>query len=471
MATDLFDSARAERDHSEAPLAARMRPRTLDEFIGQEDIVGPGKLLRRAIEADRLFSSLIFWGPPGTGKTTLASLIANYSRCHFEQANAAAVGVKEIRQILDAAKDRLGNSGQRTVLFLDEIHRFNRAQQDILLNDVENGLILLVGATTENPFFSVNAPLVSRSQIFQFSPLTEDEIKTLVYRAIADPERGLGRLRIEIEPQAVELWARMCDGDARRALTALEIAVLSSKETQQAAGTSPDHAGASPTLPIAITLDVAEQSIQRKAIVYDGAGDEHYDAASALIKSMRGSDPDAAVYWVARMLEAGEDPRFIARRIAILASEDIGNADPRAIMVAAATYDIVERIGMPEAQLTLAQAAIYMAMAPKSHASAVAIWQAMEDVREQRTVPVPKHLRDTHYAGSQRLGHGEGYKYPHEHEGGFVQQDYLGVDKKYYEPVDRGFEAELKRRLDALRGGNNPESAGPGGGTNSMINT
>jgi putative ATPase len=364
--------------------------------------------------------------------------------------------------VLDEAKERLATAGQRTVLFLDEIHRFNRAQQDILLPDVENGLVLLIGATTENPFFSVNSPLVSRSQIFQFAPLTEEDIRSLIYRAIADEERGFGKRKIEIEEKAVDLWATMSDGDARRALMALEVAVLSQiKET----GTKAQRHEGTEGEKIEITLDVAEQSIQRKAIVYDGVGDEHYDAASALIKSMRGSDPDAAVYWVAKMLEAGEDPRFIARRIAILASEDIGNADPNALVVASAAYDIVERIGMPEAQLTLGQAAIYMAMAPKSNASALAIWGAMEDARNGRTIPVPKHLRDTHYAGSAKLGHGTDYQYPHDHEGGFVAQDYLGVDKIYYKPTDRGLEADLARRLEELRrrrGGTTPNAESKG---------
>jgi putative ATPase len=348
--------------------------------------------------------------------------------------------VKEVRAILDAAKERLANAGERTVLFLDEIHRFNRAQQDILLPDVENGLILLVGATTENPFFAVNSPLVSRSQIFQFAPISEEDIRALIDRAIKDAERGFGKFNVQVDKEAIDFWATTSDGDARRALMALEIAVLSLMKEKQ------DRAEA-----LHVTLGVAEESMQRKAIVYDPTGDEHYDAASALIKSMRGSDPDAACYWVARMLEAGEDPRFIARRIAILASEDIGNADPQAIVVAAAAYDIVERIGMPEAQLTLGQAAIYMAMAPKSNASAMAIWGAMEDVREGRTLPVPRHLRDTHYKQSKRLGHGEGYKYAHDYEGGHVKQDYLGVDKTYYTPTNRGFEAELSQRLADLK--------------------
>jgi putative ATPase len=398
------------------------------------------------LQADRL-SSVLFYGPPGTGKTTLALLIAQYSKAHFEQVNAAAVGVKEVRTLLDAARERLATGGRRTVLFVDEIHRFNRAQQDVLLGDVESGQVLLVGATTENPFFAVNSPLISRSQIFQFGPLGEQDIKELLTRAIADPDRGYGKLSIRIDDAALDHWATTSDGDARRALGALEVAIRS-----QIAEQGEEH-------PIHITLLIAEESIQRKAIVYDATGDEHYDAASALIKSMRGSDPDAAVYWVARMLEAGEDPRFIARRIAILASEDIGNADPRALQVAASAYSIVERIGMPEAQLTLGQAAIYMATAPKSNASAKAIWSAMDDVRNGRTLPVPRHLRDTHYSGATRLGHGSGYQYAHDHPGGYVQQDYLGVDKEYYVPTDRGFEAEIAARMDRLKqpqSGNSP---------------
>jgi putative ATPase len=451
---DLFKETREKNLRRAAPLAVRMRPRTLEEFVGQEHFLGRGKLLRRMLEADRLMS-VIFYGPPGTGKTTLAQIIAQYTKSHFSEAHAAGVGVKEVRAILDAARDRLGNSGRRTVLFLDEIHRFNRAQQDILLNDVEMGHIILIGATTENPFFAVNSPLVSRSQIFQFGPLAEDEIRTLIRRAVEDKDRGFGSLSIRLDDDALNHWATTSDGDARRALTALEVAVLSQqKEEAQPRNQSQI---ANPELQIHITLDVAEQSIQRKAIVYDGTGDEHYDAASALIKSMRGSDPDAAVYWVARMLEAGEDPRFIARRIAILASEDIGNADPQAIQVAAACFDIVEKIGMPEAQLTLGQAAIYMACAPKSNASAIAIWSAMKDVREGRTLPVPKHLRDTHYKGASRLGHGDGYQYAHDDPRGYVDQDYLGVEKTYYTPTDHGHEAAIQQRLRVLR--NEPGSS------------
>jgi putative ATPase len=466
---DLFRDVRRKNLARVAPLAVRMRPRTLDEFVGQRHFLAPGKLLRRMLEADRL-TSVIFYGPPGTGKTTLAQLIAEYTKSHFEQVNAAAVGVKEVRAILDAAKERLANAGERTVLFLDEIHRFNRAQQDILLGDVEAGYVILVGATTENPFFAVNSPLISRSQIFQFAPLSEDDIRTLVDRAIHDAERGFGKVPIRIDKEAMDLWATMSDGDGRRALMALEVAVLSMQREGEAPAEPPasaasGSAGASPSrgATIHITLDVAEQSIQRKAIVYDGTGDEHYDAASALIKSMRGSDPDAAVYWVARMLEAGEDPRFIARRIAILASEDIGNADPQAIQVAAAAFDIVEKIGMPEAQLTLAQAAIYMATAPKSNASYLAISQAMQDVREGRTLPVPRHLRDTHYKGAAKLGHGKGYQYAHDFAGGYVDQDYLGVDKSYYVPTDRGYEATIAERMRRLREGQPAAGSSPAG--------
>ena len=455
---DLFAESRRRNRERVAPLALRLRPRTLDEFAGQQHFLGPGKLLRRMLEADRLMS-VIFYGPPGTGKTTLAQIIANHTQRHFEEMNAASVGVKEVRAVLEAARERLGAGGKRTVLFLDEIHRFNRAQQDILLGDVEAGLIILIGATTENPFFAVNSALVSRSQIFQFAALSEEDIRVLVRRALADDERGFGKLGVTIDDDALNFIAVTSDGDARRALTAIEVAVLSSDESrepiadrreQNQGNSAASHSALGSRLPAwpQITLDIAQQSMQRKAIVYDGTGDDHYDAASALIKSMRGSDPDAAIYWVARMLEAGEDPRFIARRIAIFASEDIGNADPQAIQLAAAAYALVERIGMPECQLTLGQAAIYMATAPKSNASAMAIWTAMTDVRDGRTLPVPKHLRDTHYKQAKKLGAGEGYRYPHDHADGLVEQSYLGVSKDYYAPTDRGFEATIKDRLE-----------------------
>ncbi len=449
---DLFADSRQRNLDRVAPLAARMRPRTLDEFSGQTHFLAPGKLLRRMLEADRLMS-VLFYGPPGTGKTTLAELIANYSQSHFHQMNAASVGVKEVRAVLDAARAKLETGGKRTVLFLDEIHRFTRSQQDILLADVENGYIKLIGATTENPFFAVNSALVSRSQIFQFQPLSIEDIQTLLGRALADPERGFGKHNATIDEDALIFLATTCDGDARRALTALEIAVLSHEKFDA------DHTGT-----IHITLDIAEQSIQRKAIVYDATGDEHYDAASALIKSMRGSDPDAAVYWVARMLEAGEDPRFVARRIAILASEDIGNADPNALMIAQAAWQLTERIGMPECQLTLAQAAIYMACAPKSDASTRAIGAAMTDVREGRTIPVPKHLKDQHYAGAKRIVGDAKYINPHSTQTGYVQQEYLGVEKTYYQPTDRGYEAKIKARLAALRQSDDPQENLPDAG-------
>lgn len=439
--SDLWQERRAEAHRKVEPLAVRMRPRTLDEFVGQQHFLGPGKLLRRMLDADRL-TSLILCGPPGTGKTTLAEVLAKTTRSRFERGNAAMVGVKEVRRIIDEAGRAIELSGQRTVFFLDEIHRFNRAQQDVLLGDVERGTIILIGATTENPYFAVNSALVSRSTIFRFEPLTVEEVESVVRRAMADAERGYGRLDLRVSDEAIRHWAVMSDGDARRALSALEVAVLSTS--------SPcDREAASG--PVVIDLRIAEESIQRKAIVYDGTGDEHYDVISAFIKSMRGSDPDAAVYWLARMVVAGEDPLFIARRIAILASEDIGNADPRAIAVAAAAYQIVERIGWPEAQLTLAQAAIYMAVAPKSNASAMAIWNACEDVRNGRTIEVPASLRDTHYKGAATLGHGEGYAYAHDHEGGVVAGQNFGVDKVYYAPTLSGLESRIAERLAELR--------------------
>ncbi len=433
---DLFASAKEQRLQAARPLAARMRPETLAEFVGQQHILGPGKLLRRMIEADRLVS-LIFYGPPGTGKTSLAELIAGATRRHFVRINAAAAGVKDVRDVLVQAKTQLEATGERTILFLDEIHRFNRAQQDILLPDVENGIITLIGATTQNPFFSVNAPLVSRSQIFEFETLCPEDVRTLLTRAIHDPTRGLGALPITVDAQAMEHWLELSDGDARRALTALEIAVLSQRS--QGAGNADG--------PVHITLEIARDSIQAKAMVYDDDG--HYDSASALIKSMRGSDPDATVYWLARMLAAGDDPRFIARRIAICASEDIGNADPRATLLAAAAVQITEFVGMPECRLTLAQAAIYLACAPKSNRVTLAIDQALDDVKNSRTIPVPRPLRDAHYPGSKELGH-EGYQYAHNYPEGYVPQVYLGVEKHYYQPTERGHEAQISQYLQRL---------------------
>ncbi len=436
---DLFREAEDAAVAANAPLAARMRPRTIDEVLGQQDFLGPGKMLRRMLEAGTL-SSLILHGPPGSGKTTLAHVIARTADCEFHTLNAASSSVKEVREIIERARGMLLSTGRRTVLFIDELHRFNRAQQDVLLGDVENGTIILIGATTENPFFSINSPLLSRSTVFQFSPLTEDDIVALLRRALADKERGLGRLNVTADDEALAHLARISDGDARRALTALEVGVKSQLR----------RAGGDESVAIHFDLAAAQESIQAKAIQYDSAGDLHYDAISAFIKSMRGSDPDAAIYWLARMLAAGEDPRFIARRIAILASEDIGNADPRAIQVAAAAYNIVERVGMPECRITLAQATVYMACSPKSNASYMAIDAAMEDVKNNRTVPVPKHLRNApHPQMAQQFGYGQGYQYSHDHPGGISpDQDYLGVDRKYYTPTDRGYEKTIAAYLE-----------------------
>jgi putative ATPase len=433
---DLFESSEQRAIAAHAPLAVRMRPRTLDEILGQDGFLGPDNMLRRMIQADRL-SSLVFYGPPGSGKTTLASVIARTCDCDFHTLNAASASVKDVRAIIDRARAALAGRGSRTVLFIDELHRFNRAQQDVLLGDVENGVIILVGATTENPFFTINSPLLSRSTVFEFQPLTDEHILALLRRALADEQRGLGKYNVDATDEALRHLATISDGDARRGLTALEVGVMSQiKAAGRDDGT------------VTFDLDVAQESIQQKAIQYDRAGDMHYDAASALIKSMRGSDPDAAVYWLARMLHAGEDPRFIARRVAILASEDVGNADPRALQVAAAAYQITERVGMPECQLTLAQAVIYLATAPKSNASANAIWQAMDDVKNNRTIPVPRSIQDAHYSGAKQLGRGEGYQYSHSYQGGVSpDQDYLGVDASYYTPTDRGYEKYIAQYL------------------------
>jgi putative ATPase len=459
----LFDAAEAENRLKAQPLAARMRPRTLAEFAGQQHFLGEGKLLRRLLAADRL-GSVIFYGPPGTGKTTLARLLAGATRSTFCQISAVTSGVKELREVLGAARDRLSVSSQRTLLFVDEIHRFNKAQQDVLLPDVEDGVVILVGATTENPFFTINSALVSRSRVFQFEPLSIDDIKTLILRAISDEERGLGRYKIHLHDDALEFLAEVSDGDARRALSALEIGVLSSVREGGVKGDGPIFAetktGAVAELPVEFTRHLAEESVQRKAVQYDRDGDSHYDAISALIKSIRGSDPDAALYWLARMLEGGEDVRFLARRLVILASEDVGNADPAALPLVVAAAHGCEIVGLPECQLTLAQAVTYLACAPKSNAATVGIGEARADVREGRLLPVPVHLRDAHYGGSKRLGHGEGYKYAHDAPEGIAAQDYLGVEREYYRPTDRGFERELAERLAVirarLRGGDGP---------------
>jgi putative ATPase len=429
----LFRDLEQRQVEAAKPLAARMRPRTLDEFVGQQHFLGEGKLLRRMLDADRV-SSAVFYGPPGTGKTTLAEIIANTTERTFVSLNAAACGVKELREVLEDARARLETRGKRTLLFIDELHHFNKLQQDVLLPDVEAGVVSLIGATTSNPFFALVSALISRSQVFEFQTLEQEDILLLMRRALGDDERGLGKRKIAIDEDAIEFLADVCDGDARRALTALEIAALS--------------------LPLGdkqITLEIAQESIQKKAVRYDATGDDHYDAASALIKSMRGSDPDAAAYWLARMWEAGEDPRFLARRIVIAASEDVGNADPQALVVANAAAQATEFVGRPECRIILMQAALYVAMASKSNSSIKAVDAALNDVRTHAVLPVPMHLRDSHYAGSKQMGHGEGYQYAHNSEEGWVDQDYLGVEKQYYEPVDRGAEAEMMKRLEELR--------------------
>lgn len=429
----LFAAGEKANREQALPLAARMRPRNLEEFAGQRHFLAEGKLLRRLIAADRL-GSVIFYGPPGTGKTTLAQLLAGETKSRFVQVNAVATAVKELRELLDEARNRLSTDGRRTLLFVDEIHRFNKAQQDVLLPDVEDGTVILVGATTQNPFFALTSALVSRSRIFEFKPLSRDDIKSLLRRAVDDEFRGLKKYDVRLHDDALDFLANVSDGDARRALSALEVGVLSARER-----------------PVEFTKQLAEESIQRKAIEYDRSGDAHYDAASALIKSLRGSDPDAAIYWLARMLEAGEEVRFLARRIVIFASEDVGNADPHALPLAVAAMQACEFVGLPECQLTLAQAVAYLACAPKSNAATIAIGEARSDVNEGRLLPVPIHLKDKHYAGAQRLGHGAGYEYAHNAPDAVAAQDYLGIDKEYYRPVSRGFEVELAKRLEVIR--------------------
>jgi len=435
----LFSGSEGANIASAAPLAVRMRPRKLEEFLGQRHFLGPDRLLTRMLEADRL-SSLIFYGPPGVGKTSLATVIANYTKARFYYLSAPAASVKDIRQIIAGARDRLSASGRRTVLFINEIHRFNRAQQDVLLDDVECGILILIGATTENPFFSVNSPLISRSTVFHFEPLSKEDILELLKTAIADAERGLGKLDVKADDKALKFLAVMSDGDARRALTALEVGVLSTSVRQGEKR-------------IKFNLKVAEESIQQKALDYDGTGDTHYDLASAFQKSMRGSDPDATVYWLARMIAGGEETRFIARRIAVCAAEDVGNADPMATVLAAAAVQISEFVGLPEAQLALAQAAIYVACAPKSNAAASAVWKAVADVKREPVKPVPKHLKDSHYPAATKMGFGTDYRYPHSFKDGFVVQEYLPgtLKDKYYVPKEIGDEKNIKRYLQKLQ--------------------
>ncbi|GAB6138278.1 AAA family ATPase [Halanaerobaculum tunisiense] len=434
---DLF-SQQATKNNNDQPLAARMRPRTLAEFIGQEEIIGEGCLLRRAIEADRL-QSVIFYGPPGTGKTTLARIIANTTAAEFESLNAVTSGIQDLREVINRAQERRGMYGTDTVLFIDEIHRFNKTQQDALLPAVEEGTVILIGATTENPYFEVNSPLVSRSRIFQLQALTKEDIIKILQQALADKERGLGRYQVDITSEAIDHLATVANGDARQALNALELAVLTTPETE--AGRKE------------ITLEVAEESIQQKAINYDQTGDQHYNVISAFVKSLRGSDPDAALYWLAKMIKAGEDPMFIARRMIVHAAEDVGNANPHALMLAVSAARAVEYVGLPEARIPLAQAAIYISSVNKSNAAIKGIDQAMKIVEGESTSGVPQHLKDNHYSGAQNLGHGHGYQYPHDYENNYISQQYLPdelVGSKFYEPTTNGYEERIKNFLEQL---------------------
>lgn len=432
--SDLFHESKSE-NNKDLPLAVRMRPQTLNQFIGQEHILGKGKLLRRAIEADRI-SSLILYGPAGTGKTSLAWCIANITKVHYVAINATTSNVEELRRIIATAKLKKTNTGKKTILFIDEIHRFNKAQQDVLLPDVEEGNPILIGATVHNPFFSLASPLLSRSLVCELKILKEKELLLILNAALKDKERGLGNYKIKMDKKALNFLAKTSEGDARRALNALEIGILTTPKSK--------------TGLINFNLEIASESIQKKAILYDRDEDAHYDTASAFIKSMRGSDPDAALYWMAKMLYAGEDPRFIARRICILAAEDIGNADPLALVLANAALQISEFVGMPEARIPLAQACIYVSCAPKSNASYLAIEKAIQDIESKKVQEVPDHLKDAH-ADAQALGHGEGYKYAHNYEGHFVKQKYTRRKVCYYEPTEIGYEAKIKQRIERLR--------------------
>ena len=435
---DLFDYMREQKSDKESPLASRLRPTCLEEVVGQQHIIGKDKLLYRAIKADKL-GSLIFYGPPGTGKTTLAKVIANTTSAEFKQINATIAGKKDMEEVVQQAKNNMGMYGKKTILFVDEIHRFNKGQQDYLLPFVEDGTLILIGATTENPYFEVNGALISRSSVFELKSLDKEDIKKLLRRAVYDDEKGMGSYRAEITEEALEFLADISGGDARNALNAIELGVLTTERSEDGK--------------IHITIDVAQECIQKRVVRYDKTGDNHYDTISAFIKSMRGSDPDAAVYYLAKMLYAGEDIKFIARRMMICASEDVGNADPNALNVAVSASQAIERIGMPEAQIILAQAATYIASAPKSNASYLAIGAAMESVKNQKTT-VPAHLQDAHYKGSAQLGHGIGYKYAHDYPEHYVKQQYLPDeirDAKFYEPTDIGYEKGIKERLERLK--------------------
>ncbi|GGH85738.1 putative ATPase [Pullulanibacillus pueri] len=440
---DLFDYSKESRKTG-VPLANRMRPRTLDEFIGQDQIVGEGRLLRRAIQADKL-TAMIFFGPPGTGKTTLAKIIANTTSAYFQQLNAVTSGVNDIRKMTSEAKERLKFDDQKTVTFIDEIHRFNKSQQDALLPFVEDGTIILIGATTESPMFEINPALLSRSTLFRFEALTDYDIQRVLEQALNDQERGYGRYAIEIDQDALQHLVNVSNGDARTALSALELAVLT---------TPPNKEGT-----IYINLETAEESIQERVLQYDKSGDNHYDTVSAFIKSLRGSDPDATLYWLAKMMIAGEDPRFIARRLYVHAAEDVGLSDPNALLIAQAAAYAVEFIGMPEARIPLAEAALYIATAPKSNSVIMGIDSALETVKKERTGQVPIHLRDAHYKGASKLGHGIDYKYPHDYPDGFVDQNYLPdhlLGKTFYVPTPRGHEKTVKKRLDYWRSKKHP---------------
>lgn len=438
-AMDLFDYMRANTMEKESPLASRMRPTTLDEVVGQKHIIGKDKLLYRAIKADKL-GSVIFYGPPGTGKTTLAKVIANTTSARFEQINATVAGKKDMEEIVKNAKDSIGMYGQKTILFVDEIHRFNKSQQDYLLPFVEDGTITLIGATTENPYFEVNNALLSRSRIFELKPLEKQDIRELVMRAVYDTEKGMGTYGADITDEAADFLADVANGDARAALNAVELGILTTDKSDDGK--------------IHITIDVAAECIQKRVVRYDHDGDNHYDTISAFIKSMRGSDPDAAVYYLARMLYAGEDVKFIARRIMICASEDVGNADPNALVVAVSAAQAVERIGMPESQIILSQVAAYVATAPKSNAAYMGIAKAMKTVADTRTMPVPAHLQDRHYKGAEKLGHGLGYKYAHDYPNHYVTQQYLpdGMEgMRFYEPSENGYEKKIREHMEFIK--------------------